>query len=264
MKRIFVALIACTGAASIVAGAQAQQYPPVPTPPGPIMSVPVPVPVPQPPQPADLANCSKQAPKMSITRATFDPVRRTTSITAPISTLASGLVGVQLVGGRRLTEFNVRVDSARGLIRATRGIDAAQARASSAIITIRYPGDPDTRAQTLRLRAGLRAAKLSSKRPTISPSGQLDVAGAITRRAKGVVRVSLEWVNKSDGSIGVVERLATIRAPGRWGVRSQLPQGFRDQIANRCSTVQANVLFTGLRELNMRGEMRAFQVMPKP
>jgi len=251
VKRIFVALIAAIGTAVIITGAQAQQ-------PG----YPLPQPVPLPAR--TLENCNKQAPKMSVTRATFDRVRRTTSILAPISTLASGLAEVQLLGGRRITEFNVRIDSSRGLIRATRGIDEAQARASTALLTIRYPGDSDTRPQSLRLRAGLRASRLSSKRPTISPAGQLDVAGAITRRAKGVVRVTLEWVNGADGSITVVERLATIRAPGRWGVRSQLPQGFRDQIAARCSTVQAHVLFTGVRALNMRGEMRAFQVMPKP
>jgi len=112
--------------------------------------------------------------------------------------------------------------------------------------------DLDTRAQTLRLRAGLRASQLSSKRPTISPSGQLDVAGAITRRAKGVVRVQLDWVDGSDGSIGLVERRAIVRAPGRWGVRSQLPPGILTQIANRCSTVQANVLFTGFQPLRLR------------
>jgi len=95
-------------------------------------------------------------------------------------------------------------------------------------------------------------SQLSSKRPTISPSGQLDVAGAITRRAKGVVRVQLDWVDGSDGSIGLVERRAIVRAPGRWGVRSQLPPGILTQIANRCSTVQANVLFTGFQPLRLR------------
>jgi hypothetical protein len=270
VKRIFIALIAGVGAAWLIAGAEAQrpQYPvPTTTTTGPIQSQPAPDPQPPPPPPAPtLLNCNKQAPKLGITRATFDRVKRTTSILAPITTLASGLAKVELLGGGRITEFNVRIDSARGLIRATRGIDEAQARASTAILTIRYPGDPDTRPQTLRLRAGLRAARLSSKRPTISRTGQLDVAGAITKRAKGVVRVSLEWVNRADGSITVVERLGKIgaRVPGRWGVRSQLAEGHLTQIANRCSTVQANVLFTGLQPLNMRGEMRAFQVMPKP
>ena len=243
MKRIFIALIACLSGAGIVAVAQAQQYP-------------------LPPQGLPAA-CSRATPKMSIARASFDRVNRTTSILAPISRLASGLVDVELLGGGRITEFRVAVDSSRGLIRATRGIDAAQARASTAILTLRYRGDPDTRPQTLRLRAALRAAKLSSKRPTISPSGQLDAAGAITRSARGVVRVQLEWVNRSDGSITIVERQGTIRN-GRWGVRSQLPAGFLQQIENRCSTVQSFVAFTGYQPRLMRGEMRSFQVMPAP
>lgn len=201
---------------------------------------------------------------MSVARATFDRFRRTISILAPITTLASGTAEVELYGARRITEFTVPVDSARGRIRATRGVDAFQARASSVILTLRYLGDADTRPQTLRLRAARRPARLSSKRPTISPTGQLDVAGAITRRAKGVVRVYLEWVNGADGSIGVVERQAIIRAPGRWGVRSQLPPGIVDQIGKRCSTVQSYVMFTGFQPLNMQGEMLAYQVMPAP
>lgn len=259
MKRILIALVACLATACIVAGAQAQyQLPTAPSQPQPQPKPP------PPPPPPDLANCSKQTPKMSIVKASFDRFKRTTSILAPISTLASGNAQVELLGGGRVTEFTVPVDSVRGRIRATRGIDAAQARAATAILTLRYLGDEDTRAQTLRLRAALRAAKLSSKRPTINPTGQLDVAGAITRQAKGVVRVQLEWVNSADGSIGVIERLATIRAPGRWGIRSQLPPGVLAQIANRCSTVQSYVLFTGYQQLLMRGEMRAFQVMPAP
>ena len=252
MKRILIALVGCVGAAWIVAGAQAQQ-PEYPTPLGPgTQGLP--------------AACSKATPKMSITRASFNRVKRTTSILAPISTLASGRVQIELLGGGRVTEFSAPVDSERGRIRATRGIDEAQARTSTAILTIRYPGDEDTRAQTLRLRAGLRAANLSSKRPTISPSGQLDVAGAISRLARGMVRVQLEWVNGRDGSIGVLERQAKIgaRAPGRWGVRSQLPPNVLKQIANRCSSLQSYVLFTGYQKLLMRGEMRAFQVTPAP
>ena len=263
MKRIFVALIACLGAAWIVAGAQAQQYP---LPSGPVQSSPAPLTPspPPPPPPPTLANCSKAPPKMSIARARFDRFNRTISILAPISTRASGIAEVQLFGARRITEFTLPVDSARGRIRGARGVDAAQARASSVILTIRYPGDADTRPQSLRLRAALRAAKLSSRRPTISPDGRLDVAGAITKHAKGVVRVTLEWVNSIDGSISVVERQATIRAPGRWGIRSQLPPGILDQIAKRCSTVQAQVLFTGYQPRLMRGEMRSYQVLPAP
>jgi hypothetical protein len=260
VKRIFLALTACLGAAWIVAGAQAQQYP-QPSPPG---SQPAPPPQPPPPPPPpDLANCDKQTAKLSVVRADYSSAQRTISIFAPISTLASGLAEIDLYGARRITEFAAPIDSARGRILATRGVDAAQARASSVILTLRYAGDEDTRPQSLRLRAGQRRARLSSRRPTISTSGQLDAAGAITRLAKGLVRLQLEWVNRSDGAIIVVERQAIIRN-GRWGIRYQLPPGVISQINNRCTTVHSYVLFTGYQALNMRGEMRAFQVMPAP
>ena len=217
MKRIFIALTACLGAAWIVAGAQAQQ--PAYVLPGPAPSL-------------GLANCAKQTPKMSIARASFDRFKRTTSILAPISTLASGIARIELLGGGRVTEFTAPIDSRRGLIRVTRGIDAAQARAATAILTLRYDGDADTRPQTLRLRAALRAARLSSSRPVIDEVGELTAAGAITKSARGVVRLTLEWVNGSDGSISVIERLAPI-VNGRWGVRSQLTPEVQAAINNR-------------------------------
>ena len=261
MKRIFIALIAGLGAAAGVALAQGPQYPP---PPGSTTSTTVTVaPPPPPPPPPEPANSNNQPAKLSIQRARYDRIQRTTSIFAPISRLASGAAQIQLYGASRITEFTAPVDSARGYIRTTRGVDALQARARSVILTIRYLGDADTRPQTLRLRAGLRAAKLSSRRPTISPSGQLDAAGAITRAAKGVVRVQLEWVNAADGAIIVLERQGLIHN-GRWGVRSQLPPAVIDQIGHRCSTVQSYIVFTGFQPLNMNGEMRSFQVMPAP
>ena len=242
MKRIFIALIACSGAVWLVAGARAQ---------GPAYPLPLP------------DECSKATAKMSLARGDFNREARIVSILAPITTLASGVARVELLGGRRITEFNVPVDSARGRIRTTRGIDELQARASTAILTLRYFGDEDTREQTLRLRAARRASRLSSKRPTISPSGQLDAAGAITKIARGVVRLSLEWVDSDTGSLHVLERHAPIRT-GRWGIRYQIPEGVLSQIRNRCTTVHSYVLFTGYQPLFLRGEMRAFQVMPIP
>lgn len=260
MKRIFIALIAGMGVAWLVTAAAQGQYP---LPNQPPTSGPAPTTTTTPPpRPADLANCQKQTAKMSVARASFDRFKRTTSILAPITTLASGNAQVELLGGGRITQFTLPVDSAKGRIFGTRGIDAAQARASTAILTLSYPGDADTRAQTLRLRAALRAAKLSSSRPAITV-GVLTAAGAISKRAKGVVRLQLEWVNRADGSIGTLERLAPIKN-GRWGVRSQLPSAIVSQINTRCSTLQSYVLFTGFQPLLMRGEMRAFQVAPAP
>jgi hypothetical protein len=266
LKRIFIALIALIaglGVARMVAAAQGQVQYPTPTTTTTGSRPATTSPPPPPPAPPDLANCQKQHPKMSIARASFDRFRRTTSVLAPITTLASGTAQVELLGGGRITQFTLPVDSARGRIRGTRGIDAAQARASTAILTLRYTGDADTRPQTLRVRAALHASKLSSSRPSIDETGTLTAAGAITKKARGVVRLTLEWVNSADGSIGVIERLAPI-VNGRWGVRSELPPAIVSQINTRCSTLQSYVLFTGYQKLLMRGELRAFQVAPAP
>lgn len=263
MKRTFIALIAGMGVAFAVATAEGQG-PGYPLPSQTATSGPAPTTsTTTPPPPPDLANCSKQPAKMSIARAGFDRFKRTTSILAPITTLASGNAQIELLGARRITQFTLPVDSAKGRIRGTRGIDAAQARAATAILTLRYLGDADTRGQTLRLRAALKAVKLSSRRPTIDQSGLLIAAGAITKRALGVVRVQLEWVNRADGSIGVLERLAPIKN-GRWGFKYAIPADVLSQIDTRCSTLQSYVLFTGYQKLLMRGEMRAFQVAPAP
>lgn len=238
MKRTVMALTACLGAAWIAAGAQAQDYP-----------------LPRP------EACSKVAPKMSLTQASFDRFRRTTSIFAPISTRASGTAHVELLGARRITEFDLPIDAARGWIRGTRGIDTRQARAATAVLTLSYPGDDDTRPQTLRLRAALNPAQLWSDRPRITPSGFLQASGTISPRARGSVRIQLEWVNGGDGSIGFVEVSAPI-ASGRWRASSPLPQDIRDQIDGRCSEVQSTVLFTGYHARLMRGEVRSLRVLP--
>ena len=259
MKRIFIALIAGVAVAALVAGAEAQ-YPLPSTTTSTVVTVP---PSPPPAAPPDIANCTKHPAKLSIRRARFNRIQRTASVFAPITRRASGLAEIQLFGARRVTEFNTRINSDRGYIRTTRGVDALQARARSVLLTISYAGDGDTRPQSLRLRAGRRAAKLSSRRPTISLSGQLNAAGAITRAARGIVRVQLEWVNGADGSIAVLERRAVIRN-GRWGIRAQLTPQTIQLMSRRCSTVQSYVLFTGYQRRLMNGEMRSYQVMPAP
>jgi hypothetical protein len=235
---MLMALAACFGAAWMVAAAQAQEYP-----------------LPRP------EACSKFTPKMSLTQATFDKFRRTTSIFAPISKRASGVAHVELLGARRITEFDLPIDAGRGFIRGTRGIDAAQARAATAILTLSYPGDADTRPQTLRLRAALHPALLWSDRPRITPDGVLQASGTISKRARGIVRMQLEWVNGSDGSTGIIERVAPVKS-GRWRLNDQLPPDIRTQIAERCSNVHSTILFTGYQPLLMRGEVLSLGVLP--
>jgi len=59
----------------------------------------------------------------------------------------------------------------------------------------------------------------------------------------------------------VVERTARI-IDGRSSLSSRLPAGIRSQIASRCGTLHSYTLFTGYRQQRIRGEMRAFQVLP--
>jgi hypothetical protein len=235
-----MALVMCLGAAWMVAGAQAQEYP---------------LPENRP------EACSKVGPKLSLTQASFDRFRRTTSIFAPISTRASGIAHVHLRGAGRITEFDLPIDPARGWIRGTRGIDTKQARAATAVLTLSYAGDADTRPQTLRLRAALNPALLWSDRPRITPSGFLQASGTISRRARGSVRIQLEWVNRIDGSLGFIEVLTPVNA-GRWRVNSPLSPDIVDQISQRCSELQSTVLFTGYHPRLMRGEVRSLRVLP--
>ena len=256
MKRIFIALIAGLGVAWIVAGAQAQQYP-------------LPTRVrrratasPPPPPPPPTWQLRQAGAKMSIAEATFDRFKRTTSILAPISTLASG-VGSQLLGGGRITEFNVRDRLARAASSAPRAASTRPRRARRRRSSRSLPGRRRHAPADPAPAGGLRAARLSSKRPTISPAGQLDVAGAITRRAKGVVRVSARMGQRRRrvDHLSSGWRRSGPRALGRALAASPgLPRPDRQPLQHRAGQRPVH----GLRALNMRGEMRAFQVMPKP
>jgi len=135
-------------------------------------------------------------------------------------------------------------------------------------LKVAYVGDGNNVARSLALLGAVVGVEVAVASPagyalSGAPGALLTAAGAITKRAQGVVRLQLEWVNRADGSIGVVERLAPIKN-GRWGVKYTLPPGTAAQIDNRCSTLQSYVLFTGYQKLLMRGEMRAFQVAPAP
>jgi subtilisin family serine protease len=207
------------------------------------------------------AACGESTAKLSLARATYDRAKRTISILAPISRIASGSARITLHAAGTKTVFDAPIDSANGYIRVTRRITPAQARLGTGIVTIRYDGDADTRAQTMRLRAANSPARLRMTRPAITADGHLRAGGRVTSRARGVVRVQLEFVNRSDGAMVMVERTARI-IDGRWSLNSRLPAGIRSQIALRCGTLHSYTLFTGYRQQRIRGEMRAFQVLP--
>jgi hypothetical protein len=87
---------------------------------------------------------------------------------APITSLASGQARIELHAAGRRFRFSAPIDSVDGRIRFRRRIPAAQAELGTGILTISYPGDADTRSQTVRLRAASQRAELRLNRPTIS------------------------------------------------------------------------------------------------
>jgi hypothetical protein len=195
--------------------------------------------------------------KLSLARATINRRERVLDVLAPITSLASGRVNVELHAAGQRFRFTAPIDSRDGRIRFRKRIPAAQARVGTGILTIAYRGDADTRPQTVRLRAANRQAKLRLQRPTIA-ADRLRASGTVDNRARGVVRVQLEYA--ADGRTRTHQFLARI-ANGSWTLNQELSQTIRDEIARRTGAVHSYTLFTGYLPARIRGEMRSFQVL---
>ena len=195
--------------------------------------------------------------KLSLTRARIVRRDRMLDVFAPITSLASGWVGVQLHAAGLIYSFRAQLNEGDGRIRFRKRIPKAQAHLATGILTLTYRGDADTRPQTVRLRAASRRADLRLKRPAIA-NGRLRASGTVSRRARGVVRVKIEYVVA--GKTHTREFKAPI-ANGRWSLNQRLSQGVREAIAKRTGTVHSYTLFTGYMPRRIRGEMRSLQVL---
>jgi alpha-tubulin suppressor-like RCC1 family protein len=196
--------------------------------------------------------------KLALARATINRRARVLDVLAPITGRASGSARVELQAAGRRHRFSAPIDSRDARIRFRERIPAAQARLGTGILTIAYPGDNDTRPQTVRLRAAPRSAQLRMTRPTLTADGRLRAAGTVTRRARGVVRMQVEYV--ADGQTTTLRLRAPIRN-GRWSFDERLSQAVRAAIARRTGTVHSYTLFTGYGPARIRGEMRSFQIL---
>jgi hypothetical protein len=254
MKKLFVLLLAVL-AAGVAWGVSPSAAQVQTCPPGQVGNAPY---CTTPPLPAA---CGQFTSKLSLARATISRLQNTISILAPITKLASGSADIQLRAAGRTTTFSGPVDSANGRIRVTHSVTRAQALLGTGILTFNYPGDADTRPQVVRLRAANVPAKLSGTRPTISPAGVLQAQGIVTIRARGVVRVQLEYVNRVSGETTTLEFNVPIQN-GKWILSVQLSPAVLAQIALRCGTLHSYTLFTGYMPRRIRGEMFSYQVLP--
>ena len=225
-----------------------------------------PAPAPAAPAPAAPALAAPPAPaaaglftaKLSLARARIVRRERVLDVLAPITSMASGSARVQLHAAGLIYSFRAQINERDGRIRFRKLIPKPQAQLATGIITITYPGDADTRPQTVRLRAALQRADLRLQRPTIAANGRLRASGTVSKRARGVVRVQLEYV--ADDKTTTLQFLARI-SNGRWSLNERLSQTVRNAIARRSGTVHSYTLFTGYLPARMRGEMRSFQVL---
>jgi hypothetical protein len=196
--------------------------------------------------------------KLGLERAAIRRSRRALDMRARISALASGRVGVVLSAAGRRTRMTAAIDRKRRRIVVDRRIPAAQARLGTGILTLTYKGNAATRPQSVRLRAAAAPAGLRMRRPTLTAGGRLRAAGTISARARGKVRVQLQF--ERAGRTRTLEFPAPIRR-GSWKLDKQLPRSVRDAIAARTGTVHSYTLFTGYRPARMRGEMRSYELL---
>ncbi len=203
--------------------------------------------------------CTRRYPsKLSIARASTPG--SLIDVLAPITSRASGRATIDYHAARQHTRFTVGINGAAGWIRFRRSVTAAQARLGTGILTIAYPGDGDTRPQTVRLRAARNKARLDLARPQIV-NGRVVAAGSISDDARGVVRLQLSY------QVNCVTRLLQFTGAisgGRWTIDAPLSAQALAEIAVRSGAVHSYTLFTGYLPERMRGEMRAFQVLGDP
>ena len=215
---------------------------------------------PQSVEPARPAQAKRPA-KLALTRAAIDRRNRRLGVLAPISALATGRVDVDLFAAGRHTRLQAPIDAVRRRVRVQNRIPAAQASRGTGILTLTYRGNRATFGQTVRLRAAPRPAALVVRRPTLSAGGRLRAAGTISSRARGVVRVQLQFGVGDDARI---LRFSAKIERGAWKLDTQLTTAARDAIAARAGTAHSTVLFTGYGPARMRGEMRSYELLPAP
>jgi hypothetical protein len=196
--------------------------------------------------------------KIEVTRVSVSPATRRLRIVAPITARASGTVRVSYLAAGRTTTFDARIDARRRRLAIDRRLPAAQARAGTGIVTLRYRGDADTQPQTVRLRAASRAADLRAGRPTIT-GGRLRASGRIADRARGVVRIQVLF-GTPGGSTRTLSFAARI-TDGRYRLDQALPAEVRSALATRRGVVHSYTLYTGDQGRELRGGLASAQVM---
>ncbi len=167
-------------------------------------------------------------------------------------------LSLAFVSGGRRTTLRAQLPNTSGNVEIAQTyrflLPSSQRRATSGIVEVSSPQTDTVRADSVRLRIARNPAALQRGRTEITRAGNLVVTGTVARRAVGVVRIRLEYVN-ADGTVGTVNETARIRS-GRWSVDERLPEQARR------AGGQLSIQYTGHLPSATRGEQTAKQVTP--
>ena len=199
--------------------------------------------------------------KLQLQRATISSANNTIDVLAPITARASGTVTMSLYAAGQTHTWTAAINATDAVIRSTEVIPSAQAKKGTGILTITYPGDADTRSQTIRLRAANTPSNLDASRPTYV-NGVLHDSGTVASSAKGIVRVQLEYVNATSQTV-TIEKNATI-ANGSWTLDTALSPEEQAAITARRGVLHSYILFTGYLPAGLRGEEQSYEVLGAP
>lgn len=224
---------AVTATIDVAAGAAAPQPPAPTTPPPPLPPPPV-----APPAPAKL-----QVLRAGVSGGSLD-------VLAAITAKATGKVKVSYRSAGVTSAFDAAISG--GQIRFRKALPRSQRSKPTGIFTLTYAGTAAVEPDSVTLRAARGKARLVRTTSRIDTKGRLLVAGTITPRARGVVRVRLGYA-ASGGASTFLDYRAKITA-GRWSLTHQLPP------AAAKAGGQLSIQFTGLEPSRIRGEQIAKEV----
>ncbi|MBW3609263.1 MAG: hypothetical protein KY463_13090, partial [Actinobacteria bacterium] len=169
-----------------------------------------------------------------------------------ITRLATGAVDVSYRSASTTTRFTAPINN--GTIRIDRRLPSSQSRKTTGIVTLTYPGNGRLRGDELRLRVASGKALLKRGTTRIDDSGRLRVSGTISKRARGEVRIRLEYTDPDSG-VEFLNSRAEID-DGTWSLTKPLPS----DAANAGG--QLSIQYTGYQARRIRGEQLAKAVTP--
>jgi hypothetical protein len=229
-----------------------------PPPPPPSSTPPSSSPLPSPTPPASTPPASTpRAPTVAAAPARLQVLRAVVSrgrldVRATIAARATGKVRVRYRTAGATTTFDAPI--ADGHVRFRKALPRSQRSKATGILSLTYAGTPAVEPDRVTLRAATARARLATRTSLIDSAGRLRVAGTITPRARGVVRVRLRYPG-AGGSRHVDYRARITR--GRWSLRKRLPA------AAAAAGGQLTIRFGGHAGLRIGGEQIAREVGPR-